>query len=108
MTSKLKVNIDRTKILSDGKPSLGRYLCRLHIWRCTADVSSCKQFYEPMCAVDGKYEEWRKIVCSKPKPRWKFVQPNTFEEEGTVAMKVYEESNEGIIQSWAERGVRRL
>lgn len=105
VTSTLTVHVDRTKILSHGKPALGRYLCRLHIWRCTADVSSCKEFYEPMCAVDGVYEQWRQIVCSKPKPRWKFVQPNTFVNGEDVELKVYEESNEGIIQSWAERGI---
>ncbi|RHZ51299.1 hypothetical protein CDV55_101253 [Aspergillus turcosus] len=101
----LTVQVDRTKILSHGKPALGRYLCRLHIWRCTADLSSCEQFYEPLCAVEGVYEQWRQIVCSRPKPRWKFVQPNTFVKGEVVEMKVYEESNEGIIQSWAEREV---
>ncbi|OOQ86712.1 dipeptidyl peptidase III [Penicillium brasilianum] len=104
-TSTLTVHVDPTKILSHGKPALGRYLCRLHIWRCTADFSSCKEFYDPMCAVDGVYEQWRQIVCSKPKPRWKFVQPNTFANGEDVELKVYEESNEGIIQSWAEREI---
>ncbi len=37
--------------------------------------------------------------------KMKFVQPNTFVREGVVEVKVYEESNEGIIQSWVERGV---
>ncbi|KAJ8059299.1 hypothetical protein OCU04_012263 [Sclerotinia nivalis] len=106
-TSNLTVRIDRNKILSDGKPALGRYLCCLHIWRCTADVSSCKEFYESMCAVDGMYPEWRQIVCSKPRPRWKFVQPNTFikGDDDDVEVKVYEESNEGVIQSWVDRAV---
>jgi dipeptidyl-peptidase-3 len=103
--SSLTVYVDRSRILSHGKPSLGRYLCKLHIWRCTADVSSCKEFCEPMCAVDGVYEEWRKIVVSKPNMRWKFVQPNTFIKGENVEVKVYEESNEGIIQSWAERDI---
>ncbi|KAG8417412.1 hypothetical protein J3459_006700 [Metarhizium acridum] len=104
-TSSLTVHVDRSKIISCGKPALGRYLCRLHIWRCTADVSSCKELYELLCAVDGEHEQWRQIVCSKPNPRWKFVQPNTFVKGGAVELKVYEESNEGIIQSWAERAV---
>lgn len=52
-----------------------------------------------MCAVDGVYEEWRKIVVSKPTMRWKFVQPNTFVEGGNIEVKVCEESNGGIIQS---------
>jgi len=101
----LTVHVDRSKIQSHGKPSLSRYLCKLHIWRCTADVSACKKFYDPMCAVEGVYEEWRKIVVSKPNMRWKFVQPNTFVRDQDVEVKVYEESNEGIIQSWAEREI---
>jgi len=58
-----------------------------------------------MCAVDGVYEEWRRIVVSKPNMRWKFVQPNTFARGTDVEIKVYEESNEGIIQSWVERDI---
>ncbi|KAL3460231.1 peptidase family M49-domain-containing protein [Aspergillus heterothallicus] len=105
--STLTVRVDRTKFHSHGKPVLGDYLCRLHIWRCTADVYACKEWYEPLCEVEGVYEKWRQIVCSKPKPRWKFVQPNTVVTGGEdiVSVKVYEESNEGIIQSWVERGV---
>ncbi|KAK4060263.1 uncharacterized protein Triagg1_10813 [Trichoderma aggressivum f. europaeum] len=101
----LTVNVDRSKILSHGKQSLGSYLCKLHIWRCTADVSACSRFYEPLCIVDGVYEEWRKIVVSKPKMKWKFVQPNTFRTGESVQVKVYDETNEGIIQSWAERDI---
>ncbi|KAI0412495.1 hypothetical protein F5X98DRAFT_391913 [Xylaria grammica] len=56
-------------------------------------------------AFDGVYEEWRKIVVSKPKTKWKFVQPNTFVNGEDVEVKVYEESNAGIIQSWVERNV---
>ncbi|KAL6695360.1 peptidase family M49 domain-containing protein [Trichoderma pleuroticola] len=101
----LTVHVDRSKILSHGKQSLGSYLCKLHIWRCTADVSACSKFYEPLCVVDGVHEEWRKIVVSKPKMKWKFVQPNTFLAGERVQVKVYDETNEGIIQSWAERDI---
>lgn len=104
-TSTLTVHVYPTMFASHGKPALGRYLLRLHIWRCTADFSSCRDFYEPLCAVEGEYEQWRQIVCSKPKPRWKFVQPNTLLHGGEVEVKVYEPSNRGVIQSWAERGV---
>lgn len=56
--------------------------------------------------VDGEYEAWRQIVVSKPQPRWKFVQANTvLKDDGEVELRVYKESNEGIIQSFAERRV---
>ncbi|KAK3366725.1 peptidase family M49-domain-containing protein [Lasiosphaeria ovina] len=90
--SSLTVHVDRRKFVSHGKLALGRYLCRLHIWRCTADVASCKEFYEPLCAIEGEYE-------------WKFVQPNTLVNGDVVEMEFYEESNKGIIQSWFEREV---
>ncbi|KAI9376776.1 peptidase family M49-domain-containing protein [Aspergillus egyptiacus] len=104
-TSTLTVHVDSTKFHSHGKPALADYLCRLHIWRCTADVSTCKEYYERLRVVDGMYEEWRQIVCSKPKPRWKFVQPNTVVRDDDVEVKLHEATNEGIIKSWVERGV---
>ncbi|PMB73148.1 putative dipeptidyl peptidase 3 [Beauveria bassiana] len=104
-SSNLTVRVDKSKMQSHGKPALSKYLCCLHMWRCTADVSSCKELYEALCAVDGDYEEWRKMVCSKPSTKWKFVQPNTFLNGDSVEMKVSDESNEGIIQSWAERNI---
>ncbi|KAJ6084950.1 hypothetical protein N7499_004579 [Penicillium canescens] len=101
----LTVAIDRTKLHSCGQPALGRLLCSLQIWRCTADVEPCTAFYKGLSAVDGEYEEWRKSVCAKPEPRWKFVQANTFLGPDGVELKVYDESNEGIIHSWAEREI---
>ncbi|KAH8708706.1 Dipeptidyl peptidase 3 [Beauveria bassiana] len=105
-TGVLYVRVDRSKIRSNGKPSIGRMLHRIHVWRCTADIGPCRPFYEALSAVDGQYEVWRKIVASKPEPPWKFVQANTIlRDDGHVELKVYEESNEGIIQSFADRCV---
>lgn len=101
---KLHVFVNRSKIPSHGTASIGRILHHIHIWRCTADVTSCRALYEPLSTVDGEYEVWRKIVISKPEVPWKFVQANTvLKEDGEVELKVYEESNEGIIQSFADR-----
>ncbi|KAH6715961.1 peptidase family M49-domain-containing protein [Leptodontidium sp. MPI-SDFR-AT-0119] len=68
----LTVHVDRSKILSHGKPSLGR-------------VAQDRR-------VETEYEV-------------EFVQPNTFVKGENVEVKVYEESNEGIIQSWVERDI---
>lgn len=103
--SVLTVAVDRAKIASCGQPSLGHLLCRLQIWRCTADVDPCTVFYKELSAVDGEYEEWRKSVCARPEPRWKCVQANTFLGPDGVGLKVYDESNEGIIRSGAERDI---
>ncbi|KAI4685081.1 hypothetical protein J4E81_008893 [Alternaria sp. BMP 2799] len=105
-TSALHVTVDSTKIISHGKPALGRLMCALHIWRCTADVGSCRSFYETLTRVEGVYETWRSVVATRPERRAKFVQGNTFlKKNGEMEYREYEESDEGIIRSWAEREV---
>ena len=99
----ITVHVDRSRILSDGKPALGRILLRLQMYRSTADVKSCRDYYEDLSRVDGPYLEWRRIVLAKKLPRWVFVQPNTFLEGEEVILKNYDATPQGVIQSWAER-----
>ncbi|KAI9771636.1 MAG: hypothetical protein M1840_001851 [Geoglossum simile] len=101
----LIVRVDRSKIVSHGKPALGRMLLRLHMYRCTADVKSCRTYYEELSRVDGNYLEWRRIVLAKKQPKWVFVQANTFLRSDEVTLKEYAPTEEGVIQSWAERKV---
>jgi dipeptidyl-peptidase-3 len=103
---KLILHVDRSKLISHGMPSIGRILCRINIWRSTADIKACRPFYETLSTVDGQFETWRQIVVSKPEPKWKFVQTNTFlQADGTIELREYEASNEGIIRSFFERDV---
>ena len=78
-------------------------LLRLHIYRCTADVAACRQYYEELSKVEGEFLDWREIVVANQLPKWKFVQANTFLRDDEVQLKEYEATNEGIIRSWAER-----
>ena len=102
---RLTVRVDRSRILSHGKPALGAMLLKLHMYRCTADVDACRSYYEDRSRVDGKYLEWREIVIAKKQPKWVFVQANTFLDGDEVTFKEYEPTPEGVIQSWAEREV---
>ncbi|KAI9668386.1 MAG: hypothetical protein M1831_001140 [Alyxoria varia] len=104
-TQSSTVKVDRSRISSHGKLSLGRMLLRLHIYRCTANERECREFYEDLSKVDGDYLLWRDIVVSKKQPNLKFVQANTFLEGDDVRLQEYDPNNEGIIQSWAERDV---
>lgn len=99
----LIVHVDRSKIISHGKPALGRMLLRLQIYRCTADVQSCRAYYDELSKVDAEHLKWRKVVLAKKQPKWVFVQANTFLEGDDVTLKEYEPSKEGVIQSWYER-----
>lgn len=101
----ITIHVDRSRIISDGKPALGRMLLRLHMYRCTADVKSCRAYYEDLSKVEGEYLEWRRIVLAKQQPKLVFVQANTFLNDGVVTVKEYEPTPEGVIQSWAERNL---
>ena len=101
----LTLRVDQSKIASHGKPALGRMLLRLHIYRCTADVQSCRDYFEELSRVHDEYFAWREIVLANREPNWVFVQANTFLQDGEVILREYEPTAKGVIQSWAERRV---
>lgn len=49
--------------------------------------------------------EWRKVVIQRRKPRPNYVQPVTFNDtaSGSVKLKNYPGSDEGMIQSFVDR-----
>ncbi|OBT90574.1 hypothetical protein VE02_01044 [Pseudogymnoascus sp. 03VT05] len=101
----LIVQVDHSKIRTHGKRALGNMLLRLHMYRCTADVQSCRTYYEELSKVDGEYLEWRDIVLANKEPKWVFVQANTFLDGDQVRIREYDATEEGVIQSWTERSV---
>lgn len=101
----LTVKVDRSRVISHGKPSLGRMLLKLHIYRCTADVSNCRRFYEDLSHVDDEALKWRDIVVSKKDPPLVFSQANTYLVGDDVKIKEYEPTARGVVQSWAERSI---
>lgn len=104
--STVTVHVDKLKISTHGKPALRDLLLRLHLYRCTADVTACRAFYEPLTAPDEKFLEWRQIMLVNQEPKRVFVQANTFlQDDGQVSIKEYDATIEGLIQSWAERDV---
>lgn len=42
--NKLTASIDRSKILTHGRPVLSSLLLQLHIYRCIADIKACRAF----------------------------------------------------------------
>ncbi|KAL3464753.1 dipeptidyl peptidase III [Aspergillus heterothallicus] len=104
-TQRLSVKLDREHILRKGKPSLGRMLLTLHIYRCTADIFRCRKYYEDLSIVDEEALRWRDIVVHHKDPPLAFCQANTFLSQNDVELKEYEPTAKGVIQSWAEREV---
>ncbi|GFR27660.1 dipeptidyl peptidase 3 [Trichonephila clavata] len=108
-TPNLSLTVDRTKILSVGKPAIGKFLGKLQLYRSTADIASAKAMYDKYSAVtsDGEnpFLNYRDIVMARKKPRKLFIQANTFLDDSkeSVNLKNYEANVEGMIDSWIER-----
>lgn len=102
---KMIVRVNRSMIVTHGKPALGGMLLRLHMYRSTADVQACRLYYEDLSKVEDEHLKWRKAVLAKKQPKWVFVQANTFLDGDEVTLKEYEPTCAGVIQSWAERSV---
>ena len=104
--SDLVVKVDRSKILSVGRPAVEKLLQKLHIYKCTADVDAGREMYEDLTVVDEFWgKKVREEVLRRKTPRKVFVQANTFEVDGKVILKEYEPTLEGMIQSFAERDI---
>ena len=103
----LTIKLDRSKILSVGRPAIEKVLQKLHVYKCTADLEAGKGFYEDLTRVEGAFwaEKVRDQVLRKKTPRKVFVQANTVEKNGEVELKEYEPTLEGMIKSWVERDV---
>lgn len=101
----LTIRLERSKILSLGRPAVEKYLQQLHIYKATADVEGGRKMYDEITAVDDWYAtKLRPAVLSKKTPRKVFVQANTvIGEDGKVELREYEASAKGMIESFADR-----
>lgn len=104
----LEIHLDRSKILSHGRPAVEKYLQKLHIYKATADFAAGRKLYDDITSVDEWWaEKARPLVLKKKTPRKVFVQANTVlnEETGDVELVEYEPTPEGMVQSYFERDV---
>lgn len=102
--SDLKINLDKTKIHSHGRPAVDDFLRKLHIFKSTADFAAASKLYDDYTNVDEWYAtKLRPEVLRQAKPRKVFVQANTFLDGERVVLREYEATPEGMIQSFVER-----
>jgi dipeptidyl-peptidase-3 len=107
--SDLVIKLDRSKITTIGRKAVEAYLQKLHIYKSIADVETGTKLYNEMTHVDDEFwgKKVRDEVLRNKQPRKIFVQANTVLDEmtGDVSLLEYEPSLEGMIKSYAERGV---
>lgn len=101
----LSIRVDRSKIISHGRPATETYLQKLQVYKATADVEAGRAMFDALTNVDAWWaEKIRPVVLRKKQPRKCYVQANTVvEEDGKVVLKEYASSAEGMITSFADR-----
>ena len=110
-TKNLTICKDRFELLALAKPALSELMTRVHVYRCTADVNAVQDLYESITNVDDEWLKIRETILyhiQREPPRI-FVQANTFvQEDGSVTVKEYNNTDEGVIQSWVERDTQGI
>lgn len=104
--SDLEIVLDRSKIRSHGFPEVRKYLQKLHVYKSTADKVAGEKLYEEMTSVGEEMQKYREVVMRKRLPRKQIVMANTvLKEDGTVELREYEATAEGLVRSYVERDV---
>ncbi|GFY48580.1 dipeptidyl peptidase 3 [Trichonephila inaurata madagascariensis] len=103
----LLLTVDRSKIINVGKPAIGKFLGKLQLYRCTANIKSAKEMYDKCSLVISEdkhpFLDYREVVMDRKKPRRMFVQANTVLEDGAVKLRTYTSDTEGLVESWIDR-----
>ncbi|XP_068115619.1 dipeptidyl peptidase 3 [Hyperolius riggenbachi] len=101
------VTLDRSKILSVGRPAIQSFLQRLQVYKSTADVERARQMYDGYSKVTDsetyKFLTLRDIVILRKEERKSFVQINTRMTGEAVEAVRYDSSPSGLVQSVIER-----
>ncbi|OQV22426.1 Dipeptidyl peptidase 3 [Hypsibius exemplaris] len=103
----LLLKLDRTQIKTVGKDAIGNFLRRLQLYKSTANQEQAFEMMTEYTAfLPPQTEEllqWHAIAVARRIPKNLLVQPNTQLSNGTVSLKSYPASADGMIQSFQER-----
>lgn len=102
-----RITIDRSKIHTVGKRAIEKFLCRLQVYKSTADVEGGRSMYNGYSAVSASgthnFLKLRETVLLRKEARKMFVQANTKVKGEEVELLEYEGSAAGLIRSFVER-----
>lgn len=99
----LLISMDESKIESVGVPAIGAFLQKLQYYKSTADITGGSKMFNNYSSVSPHFEHLRALVISRKKPRQEVLQCNTELQGGSVTLKTYESTAEGMIQSFQDR-----
>jgi len=99
------LNVDRSKLRSVAFEGIKTFLSKLHIYKSMGDFDAAKKMFDGYSVVDETMLRVRDIVIKNKVPRRINLQPNVILESGKIepVYRGYDESFEGVIQSYTER-----
>ncbi|KAK2828168.1 hypothetical protein Q5P01_019202 [Channa striata] len=101
------ITLDRSKIHTVGKNAIHRFLCKLQVFKSTANVEGGRALYEHYSTVSDSgahnFLRLRETVLLRKEARKLFVQANTRVNGDKVELVEYEGSEVGLINSFTER-----
>uniref|UniRef100_A0A3B4WVI5 Dipeptidyl peptidase 3 n=1 Tax=Seriola lalandi dorsalis TaxID=1841481 RepID=A0A3B4WVI5_SERLL len=102
-----RITLDRSKIHTVGKNAIHRFLCKLQVFKSTADVEGGRALYDGYSTVSDSgahnFLRLRETVLLRKEARKMFVQANTRVSGDSVELVEYEGSAAGLICSFTER-----
>ncbi|GET85829.1 dipeptidyl-peptidase III, putative [Leishmania tarentolae] len=97
------ITVDRERIATDGRQAIGNLLVNLNVNKATANAKRGSAYYENMTVVSDQYLHYRETIMARRKPRKQYVQPHTFIRNGTVEVREFAGSVEGVVESFVTR-----
>lgn len=98
------VRIDKSKIKTEGKEAMGKFLKKLHVFRCLGDLKRGTEVFSFYSQVSEEMLKIRDIVMLNKPPRRMELQGNVMlDGSGDVKYVTYDSTFAGVIASFVER-----
>jgi len=101
----LLLEFDRESYKCSGRVAIGHFLLQLQVYKATCNVKAAEELYKHFTEIKEPWVSYRDIVIAHKRPRKIYSLANMYlgSDGKTVDMKAYDETCEGVIQSWVER-----
>ena len=101
----IRVDLNRSKIMTTGRSAIGAFLLKLQVYKSTGNVATGGTMFGRYSVVNDDMLELRQIVLARKEPRKLMVQPNMTRNDtsGEIELLEYASSFEGLIQSFVDR-----
>ena len=99
-----EVRLDREKILTVGRPAIGRFLLALQTYKSLGDLEGGSALFERYSAVSPSMLAVRAVVMARKEPRKLLVQPHLHRDAaGATRLATFAATPAGLIESFVAR-----